>query len=132
MEEALAGYQACLRDEGVAIGEISRDGLGRPRMAEAFTGLNLGNRAVLDALEHCGPHISSGALDLSLDPELQGIVQSGLEEYAECVRLRGVADFPDPVPGFDGVGSPFSVDLIPWTDPELPAAVATCSAALRS
>jgi len=37
-----------------------------------------------------------------------------------------VEDFPDPVPGFDGVGSPFPNSRIPWTDPDLPDAMAAC------
>lgn len=114
-------------EAGVAVGEISLDGLGRPRMADALSGLDLSDRSVLDALEECGPHLSSGALDLGNDPDLRELVRTSLEEFARCVRLEGVADYPDPVPDFDGLGSPFAIDRIPWADPELSQAVAVCS-----
>jgi hypothetical protein len=130
MEEGLAGYRSCLADEGISIGPISIDGLGRPRMADTLSRLDLTDRAVLDALEECGRHLSSGALDLTPDPELRALVQSRLEELAECIRTRGVADYPDPVPDFDGIGSPFPPNRIPWTDPQLPAAMAACTADL--
>lgn len=131
IEEGLANYRACLGDAGVNIGEISLDGLGRPRMAEAFSRVDLGDRAVLDALERCGHHLSSGALDLGADPELRDLVQISLEEFTRCMRLRGVADYPDPVSDFDGLGSPFPVDLIPWDDPDLSRAAAACSEHVR-
>ena len=128
--QGLSDYRQCLADAGVSIGEIAVDGLGRPRMAQALAGLDLADRAVLDALEQCGHHLSSGALRLDADPELAELVQLELEEFADCVRSRGVDDFPDPRPDFDGVGSPYSASRIPWNDSDLPAAVDACSAAL--
>lgn len=127
LEQGLSDFRQCLADAGVSIGEISIDGLGRPRMAEALAGLNLADRAVLDALEQCGHHLSSGALRLDSDPEIAELVQLQLEEFSECVRSRGVDAFPDPRPDFDGVGAPYSVSRIPWNDPDLPAAVNACS-----
>lgn len=126
-DAGLATYRDCLSAEGVAIPEIPSDALGRPRMADAFAGLDLSDRFVVDALETCGHHLSSGALDLSSDPDLQSLVQTTLEQFAECVRLEGVEVYPDPVPDFDGLGSPFPVNRVPWTDPGLPGAVSTCS-----
>lgn len=130
MEEALAAYRACLADEGVSIGEIRVDGLGRPRMADALSGLDLTDQSVLDALEACGGHISSGPLALDADPELAQLVRQRLGEFAECVRLEGVPGYPDPVPDFDGVGSPFPINQIPWRDPGLPDAVDACNEVL--
>ena len=130
LAQGLSDYRQCLADAGVSIGEISIDGLGRPRMAEALSGLDLTDRAVLDALEQCGHHLSSGALRLDSDPEIAELVQVELEEFSECVRSRGVDDFPDPRPEFDGVGAPYSVSRIPWNDPDLPSAVDACSAPL--
>jgi hypothetical protein len=126
VEEGLEGYRACLLDLGVSIGEILLDGLGRPRLAMAMEGLDYGDRAVLDALDLCGPALSAGALDLSADARLQGLVAARLEAFAGCVRDRGVVSFPDPISGFDGVGSPFPSGRVPWTDPGLAAAVADC------
>lgn len=124
--ESLTGFRDCLRSKDVNIDRIRLDALGHPRIAEAIGRLDLSDRKVLEALEMCGHHLSAGALDLSSDPRLRDLVQDTLEELAQCLRLWGVNDFPDPVPGFDGVGSPFPNDLIPWSDPDLPAAVAAC------
>ena len=132
LEEGLAGYRNCLSERGVSIGEIPLDGLGRPRMATALTDVDLNDRTVLDALDACGHHLASGALDSSSDPELRALVEATLQDFAECVRKEGVIDYPDPAPGFDGVGSPFPVNRIPWTDPDLPAAVTVCSAGLET
>lgn len=132
MEQGLERYRSCLDEQGVSIGEIPRDGLGRPRMAAALSGLDLDERVVLDALETCGPHLATGALDLQADPELRALVQASLDRFARCVRSRGVADYPDPVAGFDGIGSPFPVNRVPWTDPDLPSAVTACTSHLET
>jgi hypothetical protein len=42
----------------------------------------------------------------------------------------GVEDFPDPVPGFIGIGSPYPVAEIPYSDPGFASAVSACRAAL--
>lgn len=126
LEAGLASYRECMSEEGVAIGEIPLDGLGRPRLADALVDVDLSERSVLDALEVCGHHLSSGGLDSGHDPRLRALVQARLEEFAECVRLEGVEAYPDPVPSFDGVGSPFPVNRVPWTDPGLRVAVANC------
>ena len=95
-------------------------------MADVLSGLDLGSRTVLDALEECGVFLSVGALALAPDPELRELVQARLEAFSTCVRVEGVSDFPDPVRGFDGVGSPYPTNRIPWTDPRLAGAVAIC------
>ena len=46
------------------------------------------------------------------------------------MRESGVEDFPDPVPGFTGVGAPFSVAEIPYSDPEFATAATACREAL--
>lgn len=131
IEQGLANYRACLGEAGVSIGEIPLDGLGRPDMTTALSELDLTDRGTLDALEACGPHLSSGALDSTSDPELRELVQRALEEFAECLRERGVDEYPDPVDDFDGIGSPFPVNRVPWTDPALPEAVAVCGERLE-
>jgi hypothetical protein len=126
IEEALSDFRECLRDRGVGVGRVRLDARGRPRLAEALRGLDMTDRNVLDALASCGQHLRAGALDLSSDPELRDLVQETLEELADCLRSWGVEEFPDPVPRFDGVGSPFPNSRIPWTDPDLADAVAAC------
>jgi len=126
-EEGLAQYQECLSSEGLDVPDIPRDALGRPRMAEALKHLDLTERSVLDALEACGEELEAGTLDLSPDPEMQQLVQAALQNLVVCMRARGVEDFPEPVPAFSGVGSPFPVNRIPWADPDLPDAVLACS-----
>ena len=131
LEEALVDYRDCLAEHGVAMGPVTLDGRGRPRLALAMGGLDLSSREVMDALEACGPVLAAGALELDADPGLRDMVQASLEEFARCVRDHGV-DYPAPVPDFDGRGSPFPVNRIPWTDPGLAGAVSACSPTLTS
>ncbi len=126
VDDGVEAYRSCLSEEGVTLGPVRYDAMGRPRMVEAVAVLDLGDRSVIDALETCGHLIASGPLDLTSDPELAVRVREQLADFAECIRLEGVADYPDPVSGFDGVGSPFPVNRIPWSNPDLPAAVETC------
>ncbi|HUG33011.1 MAG TPA: hypothetical protein VMM14_08990 [Acidimicrobiia bacterium] len=126
LEASLGAFRDCMAERDVPVGEIPLDGLGRPRMADVLSGLDLGSRTVLEALEDCGVFLSVGALALAPDPELRELVQAQLEAFSMCVRAEGVSDFPDPVGGFDGVGSPYPTNRIPWTDPLLAGAVATC------
>lgn len=126
-DEGLAAFGECMASEGVAIPEIPRDAMGRPRMGLGLQGIDLGDRAVLDALGLCGEHLANGALDLGSDPEMQELVQSSLQDLVVCLRGRGVSDFPEPVPGYEGLGAPFPVNRIPWTDPDLPSAIRRCA-----
>lgn len=129
--QGLVDYRNCLAERGVSIGEITMDGLGRPRMAAAMADIDLIDRVVLDALDECGPELVTGALDLSPDPALRAMVQESLEDFSECVRAQGVESFPDPVPVFSGVGAPLPISRIPWGDPGLPDAVTVCTRPLR-
>ncbi|HEU4318682.1 MAG TPA: hypothetical protein VFS66_01230 [Acidimicrobiia bacterium] len=123
---SLSGYRECLAAEGVIIPEITFDGRGRPMMARAMTNIDLTDPAVGAALSRCSPLIA-GLLNTSADAELESLVQANLEEFAECVRDHGVAEFPDPVRRFEGVGEPFPSSRIPWTDPDLAGAVSVCN-----
>ena len=126
IEQGLADFSECMSEQGAPVGDIPRDGLGRPRMAPVLSDLDLTDRVVLDALETCGPHLTAGALALDSDPELQALVQEELDRFSECVRSEGVSDYPDPVPGFAGVGSPYPPSRIPWDDPGLAGAMEAC------
>jgi hypothetical protein len=130
LEEGLDSYRECLTEREIAIGEIELDARGRPQMAAAMAELDFTDRNVLEALDSCSPELATGALDLGPDPVLREMVQAGLEDLADCIRREGVVDYPDPVAGFSGLGSPFPVNRIPWTDPDLADAVARCSSQL--
>jgi hypothetical protein len=130
LEQGLDDYEDCLDARGVSIGEVELDGLGRPRMARAMSGLDFSDPEVLVALHECGPELSTGALDLGADPVLRDRVQASLEELADCLRRQGVTGYPDPVPAFSGLGSPFPMSQIPWADPDLDGAVGACSSRL--
>lgn len=125
----LDSFRDCLKEQGLGIEPIELDAHGRPRLAEALRGLDLTDRAVLDGLEACGHHLTSGPLQLSPDLEFRDLMQDSLRQLAECLRSWGVQDFPDPIPGFDGVGAPFPSSQIPWDDPDLPRAVRQCRGA---
>lgn len=127
LEPGLDNHRDCLTQRGVTIGEIGIDARGRPLMAAAMDGLDFTDRNILEALNECSPELTTGALDLGPDPVLRDMVQEVLGELAECMRRSGVPGYPDPVAGFNGLGSPFPVDRIPWTDPDLADAVAVCS-----
>jgi hypothetical protein len=126
VEPSLVEFRECMSDRGVAVSELPLDGLGRPRIGVLIDGLDLSSRQVLDALEVCGETLSRGALALEADPELRRLVQTSLEEFSRCVRGEGVAGFPDPVPRYDGIGSPYPPNRIPWSHPGLSEAVAAC------
>lgn len=130
LEEGLDDYRECLSQRGITVGEIGIDARGRPQMAAAMDGLDFTDRNVLEALSECGPELATGALDLGPDPVLRDLVEAQLGELAECIRRNGVPEYPDPLVGFNGLGSPFPVERIPWTDPDLADAVAVCSSPL--
>lgn len=130
LAEGLDNYEECLDARGVSIGEVELDGLGRPRMAKAMSGVDFTDPEVLTALHDCGPELSNGALDLGADPVLRDQVQTSLEELADCLRRQGVAGYPDPVSAFSGLGSPFPIGRIPWTDPDLDGAMSVCGSRL--
>lgn len=99
-------------------------------MTFVLGGVDLGRREVLEALDACSRWLAAGPLDLTMDSELRLRVNETLGSYAECMRSRGVADFPDPVRDFNGVGEPFTSSRVPWTDPDLPAASDACRSLL--
>jgi len=69
---------------------------------------------------------SDGALDLGYDADYRDAVVGQLAAFSRCLRARGVEDFPDPIPGFIGIGSPYPGAEIPYNDPDLPDAVIRC------
>lgn len=128
VEAATAEFRSCLIDRGVSIGDVPFDSQGRPRLELALVGVDFVDPAAVEALSDCSDMLTGGALDLSIWPQLQEQVQLALETFSDCVRTHGVVAFPEPVDPFVGVGGPYPLDEIPFDDPDLEAAVATCSA----
>lgn len=124
--EGVVLFRDCLHDRGVDIEAVPLDAQGRPRLDLALRGVNLDQRVVVDALNRCATHLVTGALSLEDSPVIREEVTRRLFEFSECVRSRGVPGFPDPVPGFHGVGFPYPVEAIPYEDADLGDAIETC------
>ena len=68
----------------------------------------------------------NSTVDITSDPELNAAVQDQLQEFAQCMREEGVTSFPDPSPGFNGRNSPFPLNEIDTSDPNLETALDQC------
>lgn len=124
--EATAAYVECLRSEGVTVDDIPIDADGRPMLDAISSQLDYSDQATVDAVAACAGILAEGALDLGYDDDYREAVVGQLAAFSRCVRARGVDEFPDPVPGFIGIGSPYPAAEIPYEDPGLPAAVDEC------
>jgi hypothetical protein len=129
-EESVEAFRDCMGDNGVEIEEIPRDATGRPRLDLVMASLDFADAVVAAAIAECSKLLETGALDLSGDDELHDAVMDKLAEFSRCMVDMGIDDFPDPVPGYLGVGSPFPVAEIPYTAPGFADAVVVCRAAL--
>jgi hypothetical protein len=123
---AADAYVACLDDNGVDVDSIRLDANGRPQLDLINSQLDYSDPQTVEAISACAEFLAAGALDLGSDDVLREGVMAQLRAFSRCVRARGVTNFPDPIPGFIGVGSPFPVAEIPYSDPDLPAAAAAC------
>jgi hypothetical protein len=123
-------FRVCLLDHGIEIEEIPVDATGRPRLDLVLVTLDLGDPEVADAVSVCSEHLETGALDLGGEDILRQEVLGQLTEFSRCMVDLGVEDFPEPLPGFVGVGSPFPVAEVPYSDPDFAAAVEVCRTAL--
>ncbi len=119
-------YVACLRTEGVEVDDIPIDANGRPMLDAINDQLDYTDPATVEAVSACAGILAEGALDLGFDESFRQAVVEQLAAFSRCVRARGVDQFPDPVPGFIGIGSPYPVAEIPYDDADLPAAVDAC------
>lgn len=128
--EAMARFRACLEERGVVIEEVPVDARGRPRLELVMAAIDLADPDVAAAVTRCADLLTRGPLDLIGDEALRELVIRRLEEYRDCMVSRGVVGFPDPVPGFVGIGPPFPLAEIPYSDPELPGAAEACRGAL--
>lgn len=127
---AVEEFRTCLGEHGVVIEEVPFDATGRPRLDLVVMTVDFGDPAVAEALAVCSASLNTGALDLGAEDQLRREINQELSDFSRCMRANGVADFPDPVPGFTGVGAPFSVAEIPYGDPELAAAAEACRASV--
>ncbi len=70
--------------------------------------------------------VAAGVIDLQSDPEVRALVQDLLGRYAECMRAEGIAEFPDPTPGFTGAGPPYPLESVPFDHSDFVDAASTC------
>ena len=110
----------------MSIAEIPLDGNGRPRISLVTSGLDYTDPDVTSAVTDCSVTLSAGALDFVVDELIESVVVEQLHSFSSCVRSRGLTDFPDPIDGFTGRGSPYAIAAIPYQDSRLAGAVAAC------
>lgn len=127
-EDGLLAFTTCMRDNGVEIPDIQVDASGSPRIpAGGLSNLDTGSPEFLLAFNACVSILADASpIDVTADPELSAAIQDQLQEFAQCMRREGVADFPDPFPGFNGRNSPFPLNEIDTSDPNLDSALSQC------
>ncbi len=127
-EDGLLAFTTCMRENGVEIPDIQVDASGAPRIpAGGLSNLDTSSPEFLLAFNACVSILADASpIDVTSDPELSAAIQDQLQEFAQCMRREGVADFPDPFPGFNGRGSPFPLNEIDTSDPNLDSALGQC------
>jgi len=118
-------FRTCLEELGVSIEPIPVDANGRIRLDFVTRHLDFTDAVVAGAFTDCSKILGVGALDLITAGLVRPVVIGQLESFSLCVQGRGI-EFPDPIPGFSGVGSPYPVAVIPYSDPALADAVSAC------
>lgn len=98
IEDALLDFTACLRDQGIEVPDIQLDAAGAPLIRpDDIAGIDLDSPEVQAAVGTCLPILTdAGAFSFADDPELQALLQDGLQDFAVCMRREGIDDFPDP------------------------------------
>ncbi len=128
--EAARAFRDCLLENDVEIEEIPIDATGRPRLDLVMITLDFSDPAVSEAVSLCSEHLATGALDLGNEDALRQAILAQLTEFSRCMVNLGVEGFPSPVPGYLGIGAPFPVAEIPYSDPDFTNAVEVCRASL--
>jgi hypothetical protein len=127
---AVESFRECLGQNGIEIEEVPLDATGHPRLDLVMATLDFGDPATSEAVSVCSELLEAGALDVGADDRLRQIILEQLQSFSRCMVGLGVEEFPDPLPGFVGVGSPFPVAEIPYADPGFANAVTVCRARL--
>lgn len=131
LEQAALEFTECMRAEDIDFPDIRIDAEGRPQLGDVLDRVDTASPEFRAALASCSPILTrSGALELSSDPELQAVLIDQLAAFSECMRTNGVEQFPDPIPGFNGTGSPYLLGEIPFDDPDFQTATEACQASL--
>ena len=128
--QAVEAFHQCLGDNGMDIEPIPFDAQGRARLDLVMVGIDFTDPDSSTVVASCSEVLSTGALDVTSSPLIEAGVVRLLSEFSVCVRSHGVPDFPDPVPGFTGIGGPYPVAEIPYSDQDLEAAVVECQSRL--
>jgi hypothetical protein len=127
---AVEEFRACLAERGIEIEEIPIDATGHPRLDLVMVTIDFSDPETAAAVSSCSERLETGALDIGEDDVLREQILEQLQEFSRCMVDLGVEDFPDPVPGFIGIGTPYPIAEIPYSDPGFAAAVSACRAAL--
>ena len=127
--EATRDFHSCLVERGLDVPEIPLDDQGRPDLSALGSSIDQMSAEWRSALSACaGELATSGALDLTSQPDLAAAIALELETFSICMRSQGVEDFPDPRADFDGTLPPYQLADIPVTDPDLAPAIEACAA----
>lgn len=130
LSPAAAGivFVECLRDRGLDVADVPLDGVGNPRYGGLAQSLDISDPEVRAAVFECAPLLGeSSIVDLSSEPEVRVLVEEQLGAFAECMRVEGIEDFPDPAPG-----SAFPIEEVPFDAPGFDVARSVCEELLGS
>ncbi len=125
-DEAVLEVTRCMRDRGLEVPDIGVTVDGQLDLSpEDMVGIDLESEDFQEAFTSCIAVFQlSGGFDVSLDPELEALFQDQLQEFSQCMRDNGVADFPDPQ---SGSGTPYPVSaFMGFGDPTFEDALETC------
>lgn len=126
-------FADCMRSEGIELPAIPLDVRGLPDLSAIAAAVDTSAPGGRAALAICAPILTaSGAIDLSSDPEVHGLVLDQLYRFSECMREQGLEEFPDPIAEFSGVGAPYPPELVPFNDPVFGAALVACQERIGS
>lgn len=124
--ETASAFRECLNEAGVGIPPIRFGPDDRP-IFDAVATLDTSEPSVREALTGCvGPLAQRGLLEMQTDPALRDAVVDDLTAFGQCMRDQGIANFPNPVEGYDGSGAAFPSDSIPRDADGYQGAVGTC------
>ena len=125
-DEAVLEVTRCMRDRGIEVPDIGVTADGQLDLRPEDLGdVDIDSEEFQEAFTSCIAVFQlSGGFDVSLDPELEALFQDQLQEFSECMRSNGVADFPDPQPG---TGTPYPISaFLGFGDPTFDDAIEIC------